>query len=131
MTPEDLTQRERQVAELLAWGASAKEVPDHLVAKYGGPEISVNTVRNITANIFTKLRINKVSELSAWWFCAVEGVDSSHSPIKPRLRAQLYSIMFLLIMLPQIFRLDQDAVRPQRVRTPRIERVVRGGRRKE
>ncbi len=126
-TPE-LTRRERQVAELLAWGAAAKEVPDLLVAKYGGREISVNTVRNIVANIFTKLHISKVSELSAWWFVHVEGVDSSHSPIKRRIRQEFYSILMLLIMIPSIFSTDQ-AIRPQRTRT-RIENV-RSGRRRD
>ena len=130
MEPQGLTQRERQIAELLAWGASAKEVPDLLVAKYGGREISVNTVRNIVANIFTKLRISKVSELSAWWFCTVEGVDSSHSPVKRRLRQNIYSILFLAILLPSITNIDQ-AVRPQRARTVRVERVQRGGRRRD
>ena len=74
---EVLTPRERQIAELLAWGASAKEVPAHLVQKYGGEEISVNTVRNITSNIFTKLQISKVSELSAWWSCTGSTPSSS------------------------------------------------------
>lgn len=132
MNPEEiLTPRERQVAELLSWGASAKEIPGHLVEKYGGQEISVNTVRNITSNIFTKLQISKVSELSAWWFCNVEGVDSSHSPIKRRIRVQLYSVMFLLIMLPSLFNADQTAVRPQRIRTQRVENISRTGRRKD
>lgn len=128
--PEEiLTARERQVAELLAWGDSAKEVPQDLVRIYGGQEISVNTVRNITANIFTKLQISKVSELSAWWFCTVEGVDSSHSPLKPRRRVRFYSVMFLLMLLPQIFDMDQNAIRPQRTRTTtRVERVIRARR---
>lgn len=130
MESQELTTRERQVAELLAWGASAKEVPDLLVSRYGGREISVYTVRNIVANIFTKLQISKVSELSAWWFCQYEGVDSSHSPIKRRIRQQLYSFLFLLILLPSITNIDQ-AVRPQRARSVRVERVVRGGRRRD
>ena len=130
MEPQELTTRERQIAELLAWGASAKEVPDLLVAKYGGREISVYTVRNIVANIFTKLQISKVSELSAWWFCQYEGVDSSHSPIKRRIRVQLYSFLFLIILIPSITNIDQ-AVRPQRARSDRVERVVRGGRRRD
>lgn len=125
-----LTQRERQVAEFLAWGASAKEVPDLLVSRYGGQEISVNTVRNTAANIFTKLHINKVSELSAWWFCNVEGVDSSHSPIQRRIYIKAYSILMLLIMIPSIFNMDQ-AIRPQRTGAARVTRVVRSARRKD
>lgn len=132
MTDRDLTPRERQIAELLAWGASAKEVPQLLVSKYGGAEISANTVRNIVANIFAKLNISKVSELSAWWFCTVEGVDSSHSPFRRVLRQRFYSIICLAVLLPQIASIDQ-AVRTTRTRAPRparTERVERG-RRKE
>ena len=111
----------------MTWGSSAKEVPDLLVSKYGGREISVNTVRNTIANIFSKLQINKVSELSAWWFCTVEGVDSSHSPIRRRIREKIYSIFFLAILLPSITNIDQ-AVRPARARSVRVERVARGRR---
>ena len=131
MADQELTPRERQIAELLAWGSSAKEVPALLVRKYGGAEISANTVRNIVANIFTKLNISKVSELSAWWFCTVEGVDSSHSPFKRVLRQRFYSIICLAVLLPQIASIDQ-AIRTSRTRAPRpvrTERVERGRRR--
>ena len=47
-----LTKREQQVAELLAWGASKKEIPDLLRKLYGGREISVHTVENIARNIY-------------------------------------------------------------------------------
>ena len=63
---DNLTRREEQVAELVAWGAAYKEVPDLLKKKYGGREISLNTVKRTMENIFSKLYINKVNELSAW-----------------------------------------------------------------
>ena len=37
-----LTQREYQVAELIAWGAAQKDVPDLLVEKYGGATNIIN-----------------------------------------------------------------------------------------
>lgn len=79
---DNLTRREEQVAELVAWGAAYKEVPDLLKKKYGGREISLNTVKRTMENIFSKLYINKVNELSAWWFCHRCGVDESLSPFK-------------------------------------------------
>lgn len=122
-----LTKRELQVAELLAWGASKKEVPDLLRKLYGGREISVHTVENITRNIYAKLHLNKASELSAWYFCECHQVDDSLSPIK-RVRKTALSIFLLLLLMPQIFHADDDMYRPQRVRTVRVERVARARR---
>ena len=121
---DTLTKRELQVAELLAWGASKKEVPDLLRKLYGGREISVHTVENITRNIYAKLHLNKASELSAWYFCECHQVDDSLSPFK-RIRKAALSLFLLLLLTPQIFDADDEALRPQRVRTTRVERVVR------
>ncbi len=119
-----LSRREMQVAELLAWGAAKKEVPDLLRNLYGGREISVHTVENITRRIYEKLGISKASELSAWYFCECHQVDEGLSPIR-KAKNTIYSILFLLLLLPQTFDFDQDALRPQRIRTTRVERVVR------
>ena len=59
---EALSPRETEVAERIAWGASHKEVADQL-------GISRFTVDNIIRKIYGKLRIGKINELSAWWFC--------------------------------------------------------------
>ena len=123
-----LTKREQQIAELLAWGASKKEIPDLLRKLYGGHEISVHTVENITRNIYAKLHLNKASELSAWYFCECHQVDDSLSPIK-RIRKTILGIFFLLLLTPQILDTDDQALRPQRIRTTRVERVIRTKRR--
>lgn len=122
-----LTKREQQVAELLAWGASKKEVPDLLKKLYGGREISVHTVENITRNIYAKLHLNKASELSAWYFCECHQVDDSLSPFK-RIRKTVLSLFLLVLLTPQIIYTDDQALRPQRIRTTRVERVVRARR---
>lgn len=128
---DNLTRREEQVAELVAWGAAYKEVPDLLKKKYGGREISLNTVKRTMENIFSKLYINKANELSAWWFCHRCGVDESLSPFK-EFKKTLYSILFLVIITPQIASADLDqAVRSSRSRTSRTERVERSRRREE
>lgn len=124
-----LTQREEQVAELIAWGAAYKEVPQLLRKKYGGKEISVNTVKRIVENIFSKLYIGKANELSAWWFCNRLGVDASLSPLKDVKRA-IYSILFLIIITPQILAADMEqAMRSSR--TSRTERIERSRRKEE
>lgn len=120
----DLTRREQQVAELVAWGASTKEVPGLLHKLYGGKEISVHTVENTLRNIYVKIHIGKATELAAWWFCRFCGVDSSASPFK-RLKENLIAVVFLIIMLPQTIDQDLSLVRPQRTRSIRIERVQR------
>lgn len=119
-----LSRREFQVAELLAWGAAKKEIPDLLRNLYGGREISVHTVENITRRIYEKLCINKASELSAWYFCECHQVDEQLSPIR-KMKNTIYSILFLLILVPQTFDFDQDLLRPQRIRTTRVERIIR------
>ena len=120
---KELSRREYQVAELIAWGAAKKEIPEMLQKLYGGTQISIRTVENIVRRIYEKLHIGKANELSALWFCKYYGVDEGLSPIK-QLRNTIYSLMFLIIMIPQICNLDQ-AVRPSRTRTVRTERVQR------
>lgn len=131
METEPLTTRERQVAELIAWGAAQKEVPDLLVEKYGGRPISVYTVQNILASIYAKTHTNKANELAAWWFTHNMGVDVNAAPA-PSIRQRLLSVLFLMIIVPQVASADLDqAVRAARVRTPRpsrTERVERGRR---
>lgn len=48
----ELTRREGEVAELLAWGASKKEVAERLF-------ISARTVENTARNIYAKIGIQK------------------------------------------------------------------------
>lgn len=124
-----LTQREEQVAELIAWGAAYKEVPQLLQKKYGGKEISVNTVKRIVENVFSKLYIGKANELSAWWFCNRLGVDAGLSPLKDIKRA-LYSIVLLVIITPQIMEADLDQA-TRSTRTSRTERIERSRRKEE
>ena len=134
MASEMLTQRENQVAELIAWGAAAKEVPDLLADLYGGNPISVYTVQNILKSIYRKTGTTKANELSAWWFIHNKGIDAAEAP-HVSIRNRLLSFVFLLILLPQIasHNLDQ-AIRTARARTPRpsrTERVERGRRRED
>ena len=110
----NLSPREIEVAELLAWGAAKKEVADQLC-------ISTRTVENTTRNIYEKVGIQKATELCVWWFCTHCGISFDLSPIK----RQLLSVAFLLMMLPQISDNNDDVVRT--FRTPRTQTTRTAG----
>lgn len=86
----ELTKRETEVAELLAWGAAKKEVADKLF-------ISARTVENTARNIYAKIGIQKATELCVWWFCTKCGVPISKDPLKRAFCA----IILLLALLPR------------------------------
>lgn len=86
----ELTKRENEVAELLAWGAAKKEVADRLF-------ISTRTVENTARNIYAKTGVKKATELCVWWFCKKCGVPTSLDPLK---RA-FYALVLLAIFIPR------------------------------
>lgn len=88
-----LSKREDQIAELFAWGASKKEVASLLF-------ISERTVEAHTRNIYEKLGINKINELSAWFFCTHYNVSVSLSPFKKAL-AVLFAVLVLAAHISQ------------------------------
>ena len=59
---EILSKREKEIAELVTWGASCKEVSCIL-------NISVETVKEHIKHIKRKLGINKSTEIGAYIFC--------------------------------------------------------------
>lgn len=107
-----LSKRETQIAELLAWGASKKEVASKLF-------VSTRTVENTARNIYAKLGIQKATELCVWWFCTKCGVPVSLDPLKRAFTA----ILLLLVLLPSELTGNGDLFRIGRER--RIARVTR------
>ena len=87
----DLSHREYEVAELLAWGAAQKEVADYL-------GISARTVSNIVTSLYKKLHIQKVSELCVWYFTSKFNISLDLSPIVRRGLA----IILLCIFIPTL-----------------------------
>jgi DNA-binding CsgD family transcriptional regulator len=63
-----ITRRERQVLSLTAIGFSADETGDALF-------ISRETVRKTICNMKIKLRLSKVSELTAYYWCEAFGAS--------------------------------------------------------
>ena len=113
-----LTPREYEIAELLAWGAAKKEIPDLLKPKAGRQPISINTVDNITRSIYEKLSIQKVNELSALYFCTKYNISLDMSPLKRK----FFSFIFLLLVSTQLIT-NTDIIRT-RV-TARANRICR------
>lgn len=122
-----LTRRELQVAELIAWGASKKEVPDLLPVKPGREPIAIRTVENTVRNIYEKLGIQKVNELSAWYFCTHHNISFDLSPLKRKIAA----FCFLMIIIPAEFYSSTDFVRPVTSRAIRAKGGRSGRRRNE
>lgn len=110
----ELSPRESKIAELLAWGASKKEVADRLF-------ISSRTVENTARNIYQKLGIQKATELCVWWFCTKCGVPVSLDPLK---RAFI-AVLLLIAYVPREFVFTDDCYTPRTTRTARTTRVVR------
>lgn len=103
-----LTRREQDVAELLAWGASKKEVSVHLF-------ISERTVENHTRNIYDKTGCTKVNELSAWWFCNRFHIPLSLSPLARKIVASVVLAIYVLGATNDLTHLQRE-----RISSPRI-----------
>lgn len=116
-TTAELTNREIQVAEYLAWGVAKKEA----AAAF---KISTRTVEAITRNIYKKLGIQKATELCVWWFCTKCGISFDLSPIKRKIIA----VFLLAIFLPYDFSQKETIVRPREGRQTETVRVVRSRR---
>lgn len=84
----ELTPREREIAELMAWGAAKKEVALHL-------SISERTVENHTRSIYEKTGCNKATELSAWWFCSRFSIPFSLAPKLSRFAAAVMLCVYI------------------------------------
>lgn len=72
---ETLSQREKEVLKFVAWGASAKEIGNLL-------QISTYTVQNHIRRIKEKTKVQKITELSAYYFCQTYNLPDTDSPLK-------------------------------------------------
>lgn len=113
-----LTKRETEVCELIAWGATKKDVANRCF-------ISIRTVENTVRNIFNKIGVTKVNELSAWWFCVQFNISFDLSPLKKTAIATLLLILTFsneaLQARPAVrqYRSQRTEYRAGRVRTRR------------
>ena len=105
-----LGQRENQILEYTAWGASQKEVANFL-------GISYRTVDNTIRKIKRKLGLQKAAELSAYWFCTHFNISFDLSPLVKRAAS---TVMIILIVTTE-FGFCGNQVYVRRNRRSRIE----------
>lgn len=101
-----LTKRESQIAELIAWGLTKKEVATKLF-------ISPRTVENTARSIYEKTGVTKANELSAWYFCSRFKISLDMSP----LRRGVVAVGLLLLLIPREIIPNNDEMVRVRTRT--------------
>lgn len=99
-----LSKREKEIAELFAWGASKKDVASHLF-------ISEHTVANHAQSIFEKIGCAKVNELSALWFCSTYNIPLSFSPLARR------TVTVFILSIYLFGSINNNLLNHQRIRT--------------
>lgn len=95
-----LSKRESQVTQLIAWGATKKDVANSL-------HRSIRTIENTCRNIFEKTGVTKVNELSAWFFCHEFNISIDLSPLKQ----QRAAITMLLLVTLELFNFSGSDMR--------------------
>ncbi|MBV5348902.1 helix-turn-helix transcriptional regulator [bacterium] len=85
-----LSRRENQIAEMVAWGASKKDISNELL-------ISTRTVETTVRKVLKKTDCTKSNELSAWWFCTRYLIPFSDSPIFKKMIAALTFISLTIL----------------------------------
>jgi DNA-binding CsgD family transcriptional regulator len=107
-----LTRREAQIAEVLSFGLSKKEVPDYISLTKGGTPVCVRTVEATARNIYKKWGIQKATELTVLWFCKYYNIPLNQCPVKRTLVAVSLLILFTVFE----FTSHQELVRSARTR---------------
>ena len=113
-TNASLTPREREIAELIAWGATKKEVA---VYRHN----SVRTIETHVKNIYEKTGCRKANELSAWWFCYRFRIPMTLSPL---VRKAVVVVAFVIYT----FGASTGMPEHHRVRTQQVRVTARTGR---
>lgn len=111
-TTVTLSKRESEIAELIAWGATKKEVANQL---FRSPRTIEATVRNI----YSKTGVTKANELSAWYFCTHFNISFELSPLKRSLVASI----FLTLICTSEFLGHANTLRNRAPRSRRAERI--------
>src|SRR5688572_7954330 len=97
-----LSPREAEIAELLAWGASKKEIAGKL---YRSPR----TIQNTARNIYEKAEVNSVAQLSAWYFCKRFNISHLLNP--------MLSVFFMMMVTVNEINPNADNLRVRTTKT--------------
>jgi len=91
-----LSQREKSIARLVAWGFTQKEIADRLF-------VSPLTISAHLRNIYSKLAIHKETDLCRWWIFYEYGI--ADNPLK-----RIIAVFLLLLSITSIVA-DNNMVR--------------------
>ena len=117
----NLTVRENQVAELISWGLSEKEIASKLF-------LSNDTVKTHKKNLMRKIQAHNIADVTRWFFSRTHGIRFN----KSQFARQIIAILFLSLSIGDIAGGD-DMLRIFRARRPgkRIETTIRSRRRND
>ena len=114
-----LTRREKEFVYLLAWGWEKKEVADYY-------DVSPITVTNTIANVYNRLGVRNIGELSALWFCNQHTELENNKPIFKIIKG-VRKVAFMLLVLIGVNEFIENNSDMMRART-RSTRSARSGR---
>jgi len=106
-----ISSREYQVAELIAWGASDKEVAEELY-------ISPETAKTHRKNILHKIHGHNSADLTRWFF---EKKCNMCFGLNPR-QVRHIAIGLLLLVVTDLF-VDSELFRARRTRLPKAREM--------
>jgi DNA-binding CsgD family transcriptional regulator len=109
------TPREMQVAELLAWGFTNKEVARQLY-------ISELTVKTHRKHFMEKTGTRNLADITRWYFGETKGYYLGPAPVLRKILALFFLLLALSI---EYLHIDAMRVRTFRVRTESLARAKR------
>jgi DNA-binding CsgD family transcriptional regulator len=119
LTYYDLPTTEQQVADLYAWGMTAKEIAN--IRKK-----SIHTVKNQIRVLFFKTGTRKDTEFASWYFCSRFAISFDLSPLK---KGIISACLLAIIGFNLCFEINM--IRVTRSARVRVEQVARTQRKNE
>lgn len=107
----NLSKRENEVLESIAFGSSIKEVSSRLF-------IAERTVVTHIQNIYDKVGLRSLNSITAWYFCTRFNLEMDGIPLKNK----LYAICFFLVILPNTLSLEDKFTRTRQVGRRNVKR---------
>lgn len=104
-----ITSRELQIAELIYFGATEKEISNHL-------DIAIDTVKSHKRNLFVKTDSRNIADVTRWYVVHRTGVS-----ICPTEMARKLMTCFLLFLIIALEAYHVDFIRPRRASRVRTE----------
>lgn len=102
---ENLTKREVQIVERIAFGFSTKEIADEICR-------SERTVVNTIQSVYNKLHIRRsFNALTAWYYITKFNLEIDGIPLKNRIIA----VWFFFLILPNTLDLEDKQVQLKRL----------------